>query len=316
MKTSSIRQGFTLIELLFVIVVLGIVGGMTMEAVRGYYEGIYKTGEYTKRTADADHILEVASKYFENALNDSIVNIAPDGGTTCTGTPVAGDTTDHTIAFIGVDVEAMRGIGGVPGWIEETRPPTVLITGGYNNILVSPDANYTVANTVINKRSGGTLTLNNMALYDHESLGEPACTRFGFTTGGLNDGYHTFNVTNDTTLTLDAANTAADGKQKYLLNSGYAFGVDNAGEFAMWSNFRPWAGESYTAGDKTTLGQNVAHFYVRYDMSNSAGNANVSDRGRVWTLKVCMKGLDANLDTENSSEAEAICRERSVHVRY
>jgi prepilin-type N-terminal cleavage/methylation domain-containing protein len=316
MKESSMRQGFTFIELLFVIVVLGIVGGMTMEAVRGYYEGVYRSGEYTKRIADADHILEVTSKYFENGLNDSIVNIAPDGGTTCTGAPVAGDTADHTIAFIGVDVEAMRSTGGAPGWSEETRAPTVLLTGGYDNILVAPDVNYSSANAVISARSGGALGIGNTVLYDHESLGEPPCTRFGFTAGGLNDGYHIFTMTNDTTLTLDANNTASDGLQKYLLNSGYAFGVLNTGEFVMWSNFRPWAGQLYTAGTRSTLGENVAHFYVSYDMTNSVGNANVSTRGRVWTLKICMKGLDANLDTANSTEAEAICRERSVHVRY
>ncbi len=310
------RQGFTFIELLFVIVVLGIVGGMTMEAVRGYYEGVYRSGEYTKRIADADHILEVTSKYFQNALNDSIVNIDPDGGTMCTGTPVAGDNADHTIGFIGVDVEAMRGINGVPGWVEEMSPPALLLTGGYSSVLVSPDADFTVANTVIDKRSGGALGIDNLVVFDHESLGEPPCTRFGFTAGGLNQGYHKILSHTITNLVIDANNTASDGQRKYLLNSGYAFGVDNSGKFSMWSNFRPWEGKLYTQGDKTILGENVAHFYVRFDQSNNISDANISDRGRIWTLKICMKGLDANLDTANSTEAEAICRERSVHVRY
>jgi hypothetical protein len=126
-------------------------------------------------------------------------------------------------------------------------------------------------------------------------------------------------MTNNTTLQLNPANTALDGQRKYLLSSGYAFGVDNSGEFAMWSNFRPWAGQLYTAGDKTTLGRNVAHFYVRYDVGNNvnaAGTSNMNDRGLMWILKICMKGLDANLSTENATEADALCRERSIHVRY
>jgi len=318
MKTSLMRPAFTMIELLFVIVILGIVGGMTMEAVRGYYEGVYRSGEVTKRIADADHILEVTSKYFENALGDSIVNIdAPDVGTACHGSVDGNSTVDYTIGFIGVDVEAMRGTGGVSGWSEDTQAPAALITGGYSSNLINPDANYTVANSVISARSGGALGIANSVIFDHESFGEPACTRFGFTTGGLNEGYHTFAVFDDTTLTLNATNTASNGARKYLLSSAYAFGVNNAGEFAMWSGFRPWAGQLYTAGTKSILGQNVAHFYIRYDMSNSTtGATQASDRGRIWTLKICMKGLDANLDTENATEADALCRERSIHVRY
>jgi len=84
----------------------------------------------------------------------------------------------------------------------------------------------------------------------------------------------------------------------------------------MYTNFRPWSGERYTAAAKqNVLGQNVAHFYADYDATDFVNNPNVSDRGLVWRLKVCMRGLDSNLSTTDT-ESQAICRERRVHVRY
>jgi prepilin-type N-terminal cleavage/methylation domain-containing protein len=75
MKQGLKRRAFTMIELLFVIVVMGIVGTFAIEMVRQYYEGIYRTKTITDRAAEADHILEQVSKYFENAISASIVNL-------------------------------------------------------------------------------------------------------------------------------------------------------------------------------------------------------------------------------------------------
>jgi hypothetical protein len=117
---------------------------------------------------------------------------------------------------------------------------------------------------------------------------------------------------------LNTENNATDGKRKYLLRSGYAFRVQNNGDFMMYSNFRPWANQRYNTGvnrKENILGQNVAHFYADYDATDFQDNSNLSDRGLVWRLKVCMRGLDANL-SDTDVEGQTICRERRVHVRY
>lgn len=308
MRSNEMRKAFTMIELLFVIVVLGIVGGFALELIRQYYEGIYRTQEYTKRVTQADQILDQLTKYFETAIGSSIVNLDRGTTTDCYGSPVGGDTNDYTVAFIGVDEDSLRGINGRPGWSEETLLEA-------NNVLRASDANYTMANTVITAL-GSTLT--GSAIYDSDSADVDACTRFGLNIGATGSaGFHTISASEMTTLTLNTDNNATNGKRKYLLRTGYAFRVDDNGNFTMYSNFRPWvAGQRYnTAPNQNLLGQKVAHFYVDYDTHDFQANPDLNDRGLVWRLKVCMQGVDNTLnDTDDS--ASQICRERRVHVRY
>lgn len=310
MKFQHYRRGFTFIELLFVIVVMGIVGGIALEAVRQYYEGIYRMQEYSKKVVEADHILEQLSKYFENAISSSIVNLDIDTATqACYGTPNSGDNSDYTVAFIGVDSDSMRGVSGNrPGWSEETLL-------GANNTITASDANYTMADDIITALGS---TLANSALYDSDGVDVNACRRFNWDGGGL-AGYHKLdnaaNPLTSTSIQLNNDNNATDGKRKYLLRTGYAFRVDNNGNFSMYSNFRPWAGTYYAAATPNILGRNVAHFYADYNVTDFAANQDLNDRGLVWRLKVCMRGLDANLTTSDT-ESQAICRERRVHVRY
>jgi prepilin-type N-terminal cleavage/methylation domain-containing protein len=315
MINSKQRNAFTMIELIFVIVILGIVGGITLEVVRQYYEGIYRTQEYNKKVADADHILDQLSKYFENVISSSIVNLdknlEPDpAGTatvTCDGPPTAGDTNDSTVAFISVDSDSLRVIGR-PGWSEETAL-------GAGNTVSALDANYTMANTIIGALGSSLL---NSAIYDADSVDIGACARFRWSGSGTS-GYHIINTLpapTETVLSLSTDNNATNGKRKYLLRTGYAFRVLNNGDFMMYSNFRPWVGVKYTnAVNKNILGQNVAHFYADYNATDFMDNAGLNDRGLVWRLKVCMRGIDANLSTSDT-ESQAICRERRVNVRY
>lgn len=316
MITQRVRKAFTMIELLFVIVILGIVGGFALEAVRQYYEGIYRTQEYTKRVAEADHILEQLAKYFENAISSSIVNLdRNDTIGTCYGPPVSGDLSDYTVAFIGVDVDSMRGISGRPGWSEEVR-----LMG--NNELNASDANYTMANDIITALYPAS-SLRDSAIYDPDSIDLASCARFGLNGAQIGGaGYHRLSVAanpiSSTVIRLNAENNATDGRRKYLLRTGYAFRVDNNGTFRVFTNFRPWAAERYNTAlnrKENVLGQNVAHFYADYNATDFMNNPGVSDRGLVWRLKVCMRGLDTNLSTSDT-ESQGICRERRVHVRY
>ena len=314
MIKATKKNGFTLIELLFVIVVMGIVGGFALEAVRQFYEGIYKMGEYDKRVADADHILEQVAKYFENGISSSIVNLDQENNATgCYGPPDAGDTHDYTIAFLAVDSDSLQGISGNrPGWSEEVRLMS-------NNEINASDANYTMANSIITAFGS---TLRNSAIYDSDSADVNACRRFNWDDTNLAPiaGYHKLdnsaNPLTSTTIRLNNDNNATDGKRKYLLRTAYAFKVENDGNFTMYSNFRPWLNERYTTAlNKSLLGQNVAHFYMDYNAQDFQANPDLNDRGLVWRLKVCMKGVDSNLSM-SETDANDICRERRVHVRY
>jgi hypothetical protein len=308
-----------MIELLFVIVILGIVGGFVLEVIRKYYEGIFRTQEYTKRVAQADHILELTSKYFENAISSSIVNLDVNNTMNgCYGPPAGGDTSDYTVAFIGVDADSIRGSSGNrPGWNEEVQ----LIPGV--NQISSSDSNYTMSGNIIHSLYPASPSdLTGSALYDYDSINSDACTRFGLNGGLLGSaGFHRITASTDTNLSLNAENIATDGHRKYLLRTAYAFRVDNNGIFRLYTNFRPWRGERYAGANAganvraNILGENVAHFYADYNATDFMSNPGVSDRGLVWRLKVCMRGLDNNLSTSDS-ESQSICRERRIHVRF
>ncbi|MDO9208044.1 MAG: type II secretion system protein [Sulfuricurvum sp.] len=313
MRFHHYRRGFTFIELLFVIVIMGIVGGVALEAIRQYYEGIYRTQEYSKRVAEADHILEQLSKYFETAIMNSIVNLDRDAATGCYGPPEENDAADYTVAFVAVDEDSLRGISGNrPGWSED-----VTVAG---LVLAAADANYTMADTVIGGLFPGS-GLAQSAIYDSNITFErddnSTCSRYNWDGAGGLAGFHTINSFTSTALTLDAdlEHNATNGRRKYLIRTGYAFRVLDDGNFTMYSNFRPWRNEHYTAGSQNILGRNVASFYVDYNGTDFQAENNLTDRGLVWRLKVCMRGLDTNLSVSNTKTNE-ICRERRVHVRY
>lgn len=314
------RSAFTMIELLFVIVILGIVGGFALEAIRNYYEGIYRTGEYTKRVAQADHILEQLSKYFENAISVSIVNLDREGSPEdCYGVPgVDTDLShDYTVAFVAVDTDSLRGLWNStearyqPGWSED------VFVQEYN--ITAMDANYSYAETIIDELGSG-FDLANSAIYNTDSSDINACKRFNWDGDGETAGFHTISGWSGPTLTLNTL--PSHGKRKYLLRTAYAFRVHQDGNFTMYSNFRPWKTggateryNTYANRKENLLGQNVAHFYADYNATDFQNNLDLNDRGLVWRLKVCMRGLDANL-SDTDYEGNMICRERRVHVRY
>ncbi|MDO9055575.1 MAG: type II secretion system protein [Sulfuricurvum sp.] len=306
-------SGFTMIELLFVIVIMGLIGGIALETIRQYYEGIYRSQIYTQRVNEADHILEQLAKQFENAIELSIVNMDQDTADgalagACVGEPIEeaeNVASDYTVAFVGVDTDSLRTVGK-PGWSENAKTP---FTG---NSITMEDANLSLANIIISALYPAS-NLQNSAIYNHQGLSNDSCADF-FTLNGA--AYYTITgaLVGDT---LPLAYTGVfDGsrsdyyQKKYLLRTGYAFRVLDSGEFVMFSNFRPWKGESYTTSRRSTLGQNVASFYADYNKTNS-----YNDRGSVWRLKVCMQGLNSELNTTDTA-SQAICRERRVHVRY
>ncbi|MDO9304496.1 MAG: type II secretion system protein [Sulfuricurvum sp.] len=308
----SLRRGFTFIELLFVIVILGIVGGIALEAIRLYYEGIYRTQTYAQRVNEADHILDQLSKYFENAIDMSIVNLdANDTDATLNadecaepGVEAEASASDYTVAFLGVDVDSLH-TGSRPGWSEQVQMDFTAPS------LTSNDANFTAANVVITALYPAS-NLANSVIYNHQGL-VGSCSHFNWDgVGGLKAYYPITGPAVGNTLPLTNPGGGDDKIQKYLIRTGYAFRVLNTGDFVMYSNFRPWKipAEPYTGGKKSILGRDVASFYADFNNTNSYG-----DRGSIWRLKVCMRGLESNLSTSDIA-ASAICRERKVHVRY
>lgn len=311
------RSGFTMIELLFVIVIMGIVGGFALEAIRQYYDGVYRTQVITQRTAQADHILDQVSKYFENALSASIVNLDEDGaGPDCTIPDNADIGHDYTVAFIAVDTDSLRGMWNgttyLPGWSEDVNVTGMTMRGF--------GVNYNYASTITGALNGsGTLTNSAVFNNSRNAANNGGCLdyRLNNTATDINNTkLLTINGFTQNTLTLNRTLDDDNKQRAYLFRTAYAFRVHSDGNFTMYTNFQPWLGERYdTHGTQRLLAQNVAHFYADYNTTDFQNNPNLSDRGLVWRLKVCMRGIDTDLSDSNQSIND-ICRERRVHVRY
>lgn len=314
MKPVINRHAFTMIELLFVIIILGIVGTLAIESLRQYYDGIYRAGEYSKRVAQADHILEQAAHYFENAIADSIIRLDKNNatfGSECDGVPDSDDTDDYTIAFVSIDEEGLQGYwDGTrwrPGWTGQVR--------NIGTLLNAPDSNF----TALNQMGALASTSNPVAIFRSDGLsdGVDTCHRFGWApSANTNDVYRTVQTgttITDNNLTINGI-LSFDGQSRraYMLRTGYAFRAKD-GNFSMYSGFQPWNNEHYNSGQSSLLSDaNVTHFTILYNNTNTSSNSNI---GNIYTLKVCIAGMDENLSTTNSSENQ-ICRERMVHVRY
>ncbi|MBD3810149.1 MAG: type II secretion system protein [Sulfuricurvum sp.] len=310
MKSMKQHAGFTMIELLFVIVIMGIVGGLALEAIRQYYEGIYRTEEYSKRVAQADQMLEQIAHYFEIAISDSIIRLDENNLTGCYGIPETGDdNNDYTIAFVSVDQDGMRGFWDGTRW----RPGWSRDGVAGINTLFSADANYTAMNNLSPLAASNT---SRAAIFRSEGLGEGdnECERFGWESGGNTNNVYAriVSVDSDTNLTLDKnLNISGQAKRTYVMRTAYALRARD-GEFNIYSGFEPWNNERYDSAPARLLGENVTHFTILYDNANTAMNSNV---GNIYTLKICVRGLDDNLVDTNDSDRQ-ICRERMVHVRY
>lgn len=313
MKILKNHKAFTLLELLIVIVILGIVGGLALEAVRQYYNGIYQTGEYSKRVAEADHILEQISKYFENGISSSIIRLDENEATGCKGIPADGDTNnDYTIAFVAVDTDGLKGVWNttmqrlVPTWTSDVS--------SIGNTLISLDSNFTALDSL--KDLDDTVA-DRAAIFRSEGIGEGVdeCRRYGWDTiGNTNNVYRVITKVNgDHNLTLSSAlnNINRNANRAYVLRTAYAFRAKD-GNFSMYSDFQPWNNERYSNFTPHLLAKKVTHFAILYDNSNTRMNSNV---GNMYTLKICMQGVDENLSDSNLSKNQ-ICRERMVHVRY
>lgn len=315
---SLFKRAFTMIELIMVIIVLGIVGMIVTDVLAQAYKGAFYQQKYAEREVELERVLSIIENRLKDALVDSIVLL--DGPVPCEAVGLQNPLNDYTAAFIAVDRDSMNGLWdgnrSKNGWSEEGN---VSVVGG-NTVLDSPDADFNVANTIIGDLYPGRTILD--AVVYRYPLITNRCNNFGWT--GLPVALDTvIDLNSSTRLRINGA-PGLNPQQSYrLASSAIAFrrdpgpaGNTDDGNLTMFTNFRPWQGDTYNNnGTPSLVAEHVSHFAIRMDSGAShsmVGNSSV--RGAFYRINVCMKVVSDINDTANAVENQ-ICKEKSVYVR-
>lgn len=262
-----IRQAFTLIELVFVIVVLGILGGIGSDILKSTYENYAMQRSISNLQLKTTASLEIITAYLHHAIQPSVA--------------IDGDTLDHesiayitrggestidstkALVWIGKDTESLRGI-----W-KDTNETGKRVYPAYSGLANIEESNATHINTtdcdlsdvgsiqdaIVN---GNTSPAIYFVYANSEGNAESRFWQADPTSlFELNEA----ELANDL-LVMD--DTPAEISERYYLSySAYALRFDN-GNLMLKSNFQPWDGETYADNiDNThTLVDNVESFEV------------------------------------------------------
>lgn len=309
-----------MIELIMVIVVLGIVGMIVTEVLAQAYKGAFYQQKYAEREVELERVLNIIEKRLKDALVDSIVLL--DGAIPCEVIGLQNPLNDYTAAFIVVDRDSMNGVWNMNrfqnGWSEEGN---VSVAGG-NTFVESTDANFTVANTIIGNLYPGH-TILDAVLYRYPIITD-TCNNFGWTGNNPAALDRVIELNSSTRLRMNGA-PGLNPQQSYrLASTAYAFkrdpgpaGNTGDGNLTMYSNFRPWLGETYLSNGTTSslVAEHVSHFAIRMDSGSAHSmSGSPSLTGAFYRINVCMKVVSETDDTANASQ-DQICKEKSVYVR-
>ena len=288
------RLAFTMIEMIFVIVVLGVVAAIGSGIIAKIYESyIYSRSINTLQTKTELALSQIA-KYLSYRVKDStIARKLPPNDTNITSLPMA-DNTYKILEWIGYDNESFEGNSTTPGW------------SGFVD-LASPNTSKSQIDTAGSQLSYtedviSTLSYGDVNLSDANSSAAIIFTglpnQFDIVKYGWNDYNGTIDHDyvlrvkkipgNEDILQFVENNASTVYEHFQLVWSAYAVvpeGTAGDQNLSFYYNYRPWMGDKYSDGNKSTLMEHVSTFKFR-------------QIGSTIRLKLCIFnpiGLDFNM---------------------
>lgn len=296
------KTAFTMIEMIFVIVILGIVAGMTFVQVSYVYEDMMQKQNSSELESEAKVIAEQITARLSTSIKESLVAMtAIDGTGACI--PVSGTlnaATGYSLAWIGKSDEANLGVWDTvlgdyrPGW------------SGLADVSVSSTASVSTpgsrldnAEIIINGLTGLTASLSTnpnspVALYFNASGSNTnACGDFINNASGSFKLYRVHR--NGTQNTLSLIDTPPQISEQYTLShSAYAIERDTNNDLWLYE-FRPWLSQNpnANAANRKLLGKNVSGFGFKWS-------------GGLFRVNVCVKKtMVGGYDIE-------VCKEKAI----
>jgi prepilin-type N-terminal cleavage/methylation domain-containing protein len=294
------KTAFTLIEMIFVIVILGIVAGMTFIQVSSVYEDMMQKQNSGELESEAKMVLEQITARLSSSIKDSLVAMTGTDGAVCV--PVSGPldkNTKYILAWVGKSDEANLGLWDEtlgdykPGW-----SGFVDVSGSSMTSIITPGSRLDNAEIIINGLTGLTASLSTnpnspVALYFNASGSNiNACSDFFNNTSGSFKLYRVHR--NGTQNTLGLIDTPPQISEQYTLSHS-AYAISREGSYLWLYEFRPWLGQNPNANatNRKLLGQNVSGFGFKWS-------------GGLFRINVCVsKKTPSGYDIE-------VCKEKAI----
>ena len=304
-------KAFTLLEVIMVLVILGIVSGMSSKVIVGVYEAYLNQKALHNASLKTELAIHQLANRLTYRINLSMLARIP--GRT-------GNVLDDDVYPIYLvpdnnssqndDYSALEWIGYENDGFSASKSPA---WSGFCDLnssassfasISSIGSNLGLENTILNNLAGGT-------------AGTPAILFMGNDEYKTNTDYETlctyqangciFPVTlSGTTLTFQGNTERTNGNMIYtefyqLAASAYAvvpeeerdMNGETVWELAFYSNYQPWNGENYTDGDRSILARNISVFRFTQD-------------GSSLRLKLC--AIERITETQNITN----CKEKAV----
>ena len=307
MKYKNLRKAFSMIELIFVITVIGIIASVGSSAIANMFQGYIAQ----KATSDAAMKSELAALQIANRLSHAIpwTVIAKQPGNNANIVALSSlgavDNTRTALEWVGVDNDSFSATE-TPGWSGycEVQSSTRTDCPTYGSNLAD-------ANTIIRNLSNNAANLASSAVFFKNpyftrnttppTYYDPACIGMK----GDNNTTCTNAITGTTaTPSLTFASVPRQRVEEYALAwTAYAIVPENARvvngntvfDLAFYYNYRPWRNQTYAAGTKTILVNNVSVF--RFTQNDN-----------IIRFKICvMQPIGSN-----ATDMITLCKEKAV----
>ena len=279
------RKGFTLIEMVFVIVIFGILSKFGAELLLKIYENYIYSNTYNRLQNQSELAVKQIANRLQYRIKDSTIARDAIGGAI---EPIGNNNgNENVIEWMSVDLSGWRGnVATSPEW-----SGLIDLRASNNLALFSP---------------GTTLNGNNQGIFFIGSDVNLSGSAFGWDGTDLRD----LNASQANIKVVDIAGTAitlsngAGGVKNFigsdvyeyyqLTNSAYAVSLENE-KLILYSDYKPWLGETAVDGKKSVLVEHVKSFKF-------------TSMGDILVIQVCLHDEDISYD----GGGYAVCKEKVV----
>ena len=296
------KKAFTLLEMLIVIVVMGIISTIGLEALVSSYENYIFTSVNSRLQSHSEITASQIANRLQYRIKDSVVTRTD--GTAGFNSIANTSATANILEWVGVDREGWLGSADAPLWsgfidldaVEDNA--NLYATNASATRLVSPGTDTGAVSALINTLSPKGSSISDSALFfigANSNINSYGWN--GTKISNQNSTAHPITSSGSDGFAPDGGNfNGVDIYEYYKLAwSAYAIVHDIANKtLTLYYDYQPWEGEGYSNGENQLLMNNVTEFAF-------------SSVGDIIKIKVCISENDLTAEGEY-----AICKEKTI----